>query len=136
MNSQSRYGKRVGLYILAASGWILLSCSLSLPFTSSSDSTGGSLGVLPQDPTVGLADLAGYHASLSQDVTGTLKGLSRQQAEQAIREAGGKVSGGVSKKTHYVLAGEDPGSKLKKAQELGVEVIDEKRFNQMLTAKA
>ncbi len=69
-------------------------------------------------------------------VTGTLKGFSRQQAEQAIREAGGKVSGSVSKKTHYVLAGEDPGSKLKKAQELGVEVIDEKRFNQMLTAKA
>ncbi len=69
-------------------------------------------------------------------VTGTLKGFSRQQAEQAIREAGGKLSGSVSKKTHYVLAGEDPGSKLKKAQELGVEVIDEKRFNQMLTAKA
>jgi DNA ligase (NAD+) len=65
-------------------------------------------------------------------VTGTLKGLSRQQAEQAIREAGGKVSGSVSKKTHFVLAGDDPGSKLQKAQELGVEVIDEERFLAML----
>ncbi len=69
MNSQSRFGKRAGLSILAAAGWILLSCSLSLPFSSSSSSTGGSTG----DPTLGLADLAGYHASLSQDVTGTLK---------------------------------------------------------------
>jgi DNA ligase (NAD+) len=68
-------------------------------------------------------------------VTGTLKNYSRQQAEQAIREAGGKVSGSVSKKTHYVLAGEDPGNKLQKAQELGVEVIDEKRFRQMLAGK-
>jgi hypothetical protein len=72
MKSQSRFGKRVGLSILAAAGWILLSCSLSLPFTSSSASTGGS----PGDPTLGLADLAGYHASLSQDVTGTLKGAA------------------------------------------------------------
>jgi hypothetical protein len=76
MNSHSRFGKRVGLFILAAAGWILLSCSLSLPFTSSSPSTGGSSGVLLQDPTLGLAGLAGYHASLSQDVTGTLKGAA------------------------------------------------------------
>ena len=68
-------------------------------------------------------------------VTGTLKGFSRQQAEQAIREAGGKVSSSVSKKTHYVLAGEDPGSKLQKAQELGVEVIGEEQFNKMLSGK-
>jgi len=79
MNSQSRYGKRVGLYILAAAGWILLSCSLSLPFTSSSPSTGGSSGVLLQDPTLGLADLAGYHASLSQDVTGTFRGAALER---------------------------------------------------------
>jgi hypothetical protein len=76
MKSRSRFGKRVGLSFLAASGWILLSCSLSLPFTSSSASTGGDSGNLLQDPTMGLADLAGYHASLSQDVTGTLKGAA------------------------------------------------------------
>ena len=68
-------------------------------------------------------------------VTGTLKDFSRQQAEQAIREAGGKVSGSVSKKTHFVLAGEDPGSKLQKAQELGVEVIDEEQFNKIAGRK-
>jgi DNA ligase (NAD+) len=68
-------------------------------------------------------------------VTGTLQGFSRQQAEQAVREAGGKVSGSVSKKTDFVLAGEDPGSKLRKAQELGVEVIDEERFKKMLAGK-
>jgi DNA ligase (NAD+) len=65
-------------------------------------------------------------------VTGTLKGFSRQQAEQAVREAGGKVSASVSKKTYYVLAGEDPGSKLQKARELGVEVIDEQQFKTMV----
>lgn len=68
-------------------------------------------------------------------VTGTLAGFSRQEAEQAVREAGGKVSGSVSKKTHYVLAGADPGSKLQKARDLGVEVIDEERFKQMIAAK-
>jgi len=68
-------------------------------------------------------------------VTGTLKGFSRQQAEQAIREAGGRVSGSVSKKTDFVAAGEDPGSKLRKAQELGVEVIDEERFKKLLAGK-
>jgi DNA ligase (NAD+) len=68
-------------------------------------------------------------------VTGTLQGFSRQEAEQAIRAAGGKVSGSVSKKTDFVLAGEEPGSKLRKAQELGVEVIDEERFARMLAGK-
>jgi DNA ligase (NAD+) len=68
-------------------------------------------------------------------VTGTLKGFSRQEAEQAIREAGGKTSGSVSKKTDFVLAGEDPGSKLRKAQELGVEIIDEERFQKLLAGK-
>ena len=64
-------------------------------------------------------------------VTGTLKNFSRQEIEQAIRDAGGKVSGSVSKKTDFVLAGEDPGSKLEKARSLGVEVIDEEKFLKM-----
>src|SRR4030042_3104858 len=68
-------------------------------------------------------------------VTGTLKGFSRQQAEQAIREAGGKVSSSVSKKTDFLFAGEDPGSKLHKARELGVEVITEEQFAKMLAGK-
>ncbi len=65
-------------------------------------------------------------------VTGTLKNFSRQQAEQAIRAAGGKASGSVSKKTDFVLAGADPGSKLEKARKLGVEVITEEQFQAML----
>jgi DNA ligase (NAD+) len=65
-------------------------------------------------------------------VTGTLENLSRQQAEQAIRQAGGKSSGSVSKKTDFVLAGENPGSKLDKARKLGVDVIDEKQFLKMI----
>jgi DNA ligase (NAD+) len=58
-------------------------------------------------------------------LTGTLANYSREQAKQMIEDAGGKVSGSVSKKTDYVVAGEEPGSKLDKARELGVKVIDE-----------
>jgi len=65
-------------------------------------------------------------------VTGALEGLSRQQAEQAIRDAGGKVASSVSKKTDFVLAGEKPGSKLEKAQKLSVKVINEKEFLEMI----
>ena len=65
-------------------------------------------------------------------VTGTLENLSRQQIKQAIRQAGGKSSSSVSKKTDFVLAGENPGSKLEKARKLGVEVIDEKQLMEMM----
>ncbi|MBN1360255.1 MAG: NAD-dependent DNA ligase LigA [Sedimentisphaerales bacterium] len=65
-------------------------------------------------------------------VTGALENFTRQQAEQAIRQAAGKASGSVSKKTSFVLAGKDPGSKLDKARALGVDVIDEKQFMDML----
>ena len=58
-------------------------------------------------------------------LTGTLPNISRDTAQALIEAAGGKVSGSVSKKTHYVVAGSDAGSKLEKAQELGVPVINE-----------
>jgi DNA ligase (NAD+) len=61
-------------------------------------------------------------------VTGTLTQFSRQQIEQIIKDHGGKTSGSVSKKTAFVLAGENAGSKLHKARELGVDVIDENEF--------
>jgi len=58
-------------------------------------------------------------------ITGTLPNLSRDDATERIEDAGGKVTGSVSKKTDYVVAGADPGSKLTKAQDLGTEILDE-----------
>jgi len=58
-------------------------------------------------------------------LTGTLPNLNREDAARLIEAAGGKVSGSVSKKTSYVVAGEDAGSKLTKAQQLGIPIIDE-----------
>ena len=65
-------------------------------------------------------------------LTGSLEQYTREQAGEIIEKFGGKVSGSVSKKTTYVLAGEEAGSKLKKAQELGVQIISEKDFNEMI----
>lgn len=65
-------------------------------------------------------------------LTGTLPTLDRREASAMIEQAGGKASGSVSKKTDYVLAGENAGSKLTKAQELGIAIIDEETFLQML----
>jgi DNA ligase (NAD+) len=65
-------------------------------------------------------------------LTGTLQALTREAAEEAIVQLGGKVSGSVSKKTQYVVAGTDAGSKLKKAQQLGITVLDEAAFLKLL----
>lgn len=65
-------------------------------------------------------------------VTGTLSNFSREEVKEAIRNAGGKWSSSVSKKTDYVVAGENPGSKIQKARELGVTVLDEVSFWQLL----
>lgn len=64
-------------------------------------------------------------------LTGTLPTYTRDQAKELIESLGGKVSGSVSKKTSYVLAGEEAGSKLTKAQSLGIPVIDEAEFLRM-----
>jgi DNA ligase (NAD+) len=65
-------------------------------------------------------------------ITGTLPNLSREAATAKIEEAGGKVTGSVSKKTDYLLLGADPGSKLAKAEKLGTEIIDEEAFLALL----
>jgi DNA ligase (NAD+) len=65
-------------------------------------------------------------------LTGTLPNLSREDAKARIESAGGRVSGSVSKKTNYVVAGEDAGSKLDKARELAVKVIDEAALEKLL----
>ncbi len=71
-------------------------------------------------------------AGLTFVLTGTLPTMSRDEASALIKRAGGKVSGSVSKKTSYVVAGEEAGSKLTKANELGVPVIDESTLLEML----
>ncbi|HEV7553335.1 MAG TPA: NAD-dependent DNA ligase LigA [Candidatus Angelobacter sp.] len=64
-------------------------------------------------------------------ITGTLANYSREAAKKLVEDAGGKVSSAVSKKTDYLIAGEEAGSKLDKARELGVHVIDEKQMEQL-----
>ena len=65
-------------------------------------------------------------------LTGTLPTLTRPEATQLVEAAGAKVTGSVSKKTDYVVAGEDPGTKYTKAQELGVEILDEEAFRALV----
>jgi DNA ligase (NAD+) len=72
-------------------------------------------------------------AGVTVVITGTLEGLSRDEAGEAVRQAGGKVTSSVSKKTDFVVAGENAGSKYDKAVELGVPVLDEAAFNVLLT---
>lgn len=71
-------------------------------------------------------------AGLTFVLTGTLPTMTRDEASELIKQRGGKVSGSVSKKTSYVLAGEEAGSKLTKANELGIKVISEEDFLQMI----
>jgi DNA ligase (NAD+) len=68
-------------------------------------------------------------------LTGTLPNLSREDAKARIEAAGGRVSGSVSKKTNYVVAGEDAGSKLDKARELNVNVIDEAALEELVSGQ-
>jgi DNA ligase (NAD+) len=75
--------------------------------------------------TEGKQTATGHLVGKTFVLTGTLPNLSRDAAKELVEAAGGKVSGSVSKKTDYVVAGADAGSKLDKAQELGVTILDE-----------
>ncbi len=83
------------------------------------------LGIAPVAARLATAPVTGGLAGKTLVLTGTLPTLSREEATALIEAAGGKVSGSVSKKTSYVVAGEEAGSKLEKAQALGVPVLDE-----------
>lgn len=82
------------------------------------------LDAMPTHATMEALPLAGQTAVL----TGTLSGMGREEAKEKLEALGAKVAGSVSKKTHFVVAGEAAGSKLDKAQELGVDVWDEARL--------
>ena len=71
-------------------------------------------------------------AGVSVVITGTLPGFSRDEAGEAVRQAGGKVTSSVSKKTDFVVAGENAGSKYDKAVELGVPILDSDAFRVLL----
>jgi DNA ligase (NAD+) len=86
------------------------------------------LGIAPQSEKVSIAPPEGVFAGKTFVLTGTLPTLTREEATAKIEALGGKVSGSVSKKTDFVLAGAEAGSKLDKAQELGVKILDEKEF--------
>jgi DNA ligase (NAD+) len=90
-------------------------------------------GVVAIPPDVPDADEAeGPLAGMTVVVTGALASFDRKSAEAAVRAAGGKTAGSVSKKTSYLVAGANAGSKLAKAQDLGVEVLDEAAFRALL----
>jgi DNA ligase (NAD+) len=88
-------------------------------------------GVTPSSPAAA-APRTGLFAGKTFVLTGALPSMTRDEASARIEGAGGKVSSGVSKKTHYVLAGSDAGSKLEKALQLGVPVIGEEELLAML----
>jgi DNA ligase (NAD+) len=91
----------------------------------------GAAGVTMEQASSGPED--GLLKDLALVVTGTLDSMSRTQAEERIRELGGRVTSSVSKKTSAVVAGAGPGSKLQKAEKLGVPVLDEDGFVRLLS---
>ena len=89
------------------------------------------LNIKPHSEKTDVTRPEGLFAGKTFVLTGTLPSLTREEATAKIEAAGGKVTGSVSKKTDFVLAGEDAGSKLTKAQELGVKILDEAEFLKM-----
>ena len=90
-------------------------------------------GISPQGEVV--VQQGGPLAGKTFVITGVLSKWSRKEAEELVEQAGGRAAGSVSKKTDYVLAGENAGSKLDKAEKLGIEILDEAAFAELIGAK-
>jgi DNA ligase (NAD+) len=84
------------------------------------------LGVRPSTSTPRMQQ--GAFSGMSVVITGTLEGMSRTEAKHLVERQGGKVSGNVSKNTTFVVVGKNPGSKKDKAEQLGIELLDEEQF--------
>jgi DNA ligase (NAD+) len=89
------------------------------------------LGINPYDQTPKPADDHPVNGMLFV-ITGKLELMSRAEAQNQIKEMGGKVTSSVSKKTDYVVKGTDPGSKLDKAQQIGIHIIDEEQLRALI----
>ena len=96
----------------------------------------GELGIKPENqlPVTTATAASGPFAGKTVVLTGTLPTLTRDEAKEMLEAAGAKVAGSVSKKTSYVVAGAEAGSKLDKARELGVTVLDEEGLRTLLAS--
>ena len=91
------------------------------------------LGIEPKSEKVSAKEAAGLPlVGKTFVLTGTLPSMTREEAREKIEALGGHVTGSVSKKTDYVVAGAEPGSKFDKAKELGVKILEEAEFRRML----
>jgi DNA ligase (NAD+) len=92
------------------------------------------LGIKPQSERISAAKRADLPlAGKTFVLTGTLPGMTRDEATAQIEARGGHVSGSISKNTDYLLAGLEPGSKINKAKQLGVKIVDEAEFRKLLS---